>query len=140
MALTHLLDTSAWLAHVFDEPGAEAITALLEDPNIELAVSALSIVEVHGRFSARGRTAEFDEVLDIYRQLFSRILPVSEAIAIQAIALREEASARIPAIDSLIAATAAHHNATLIHKDQHFSALPADHVRQHYLDETDFTP
>ena len=130
MALTYLLDTSAWLAHIFDEPGAEAITSLLEDPNTELVVSALSIVEVHGHFRARRRTAEFDEVMDIYRQLFSRIIPANEAVALQAIDLREGASARIPAIDSLIAATADHHGAILVHRDRHFLVVPGELLQQ----------
>ncbi len=132
MGLTHLLDSSAWLAHIFDEPGADAITALLEAEDTELGISVLSVVEVHGRFRARGRAAEFDEVLEIYRQLFTRILPVSEAIAMRAVALRQEATARVPAIDSLIAATAAHHGAILVHRDGHFAALPAE-VRQQAL-------
>ena len=46
MVLTHLLDTSAWLAHIFDEPGADTITALLEDMDNEVAISVLSIVAV----------------------------------------------------------------------------------------------
>lgn len=133
MSLTHLLDSSAWLAHIFDEPGADAITALLEDEEMELGISVLSVVEVHGRFRARGRADEFDEVLEIYRQLFTRILPVSEAIALRAVALRQGATARVPAIDSLIAATAAHHGATLVHRDAHFLAIPGEQVNQCYL-------
>lgn len=133
MALTHILDTSAWLAHIFDEPGADAITALLENKETELGVSTLSIVEAHGRFRARGRESEFDEMLDIYRRLFTHILPVSEAIALRAIVLREAASARVPAIDSLIAATAAHHGAILVHRDPHFLALAGEEVKQQFL-------
>jgi predicted nucleic acid-binding protein len=133
MALTHLLDTSAWLAHIFDEPGADAITALLENMETELGISTLSIVETHGRFRARGRESEFDEMLDIYRRLFTRILPVSEAIALRAIVLREAASARVPAIDSLIAATAAHHGAILVHRDPHFLAVAEGEVKQQFL-------
>lgn len=133
MSLTHLLDSSAWLAHIFDEPGADAITALLEDEEMELGISVLSVVEVHGRFRARGRADEFDEVLEIYRQLFTRILPVSEAIALRAVALRQAATARVPAIDSLIAATAAHHGAILVHRDAHFLAIPDDKLTQEML-------
>ncbi len=135
MALTHLLDTSAWLAHIFDEPGADALTALLENKEAELGISTLSIVEAHGRFRDRGREFEFDEMLDIYRRLFSQILPVSEAIALRAIVLRKAASTRVPAIDALIAATAAHHGAILVHRDPHFTALPADQVRRQALIE-----
>lgn len=131
--LTHVLDTSAWLAHVFDEPGADVITALFEQTDTELGISVLSILEAHGRFRVRGRAAEFDEMMEIYRQLFRWILPVSEAVALRAIALRQASTARIPAIDAMIAATAAHHHAILVHRDPHFGALPLESVTQQAL-------
>lgn len=134
MALTHLLDTSAWLAHIFDEPGADAITALLEHEDTESGISVLSLIEVYGRFRARGRAAEFDEVLEIYRRLFTRILPVSEAIALRAVALRQAATARVPAIDAMIAATAAHHSAVLVHRDPHFLSIADGMLRQKVLE------
>ena len=42
---TYLLDTSAWLAHVFNEPGADEVTALFEDSEATIVISALSILE-----------------------------------------------------------------------------------------------
>ncbi len=124
MALTHLLDTSAWLAHVFDEPGAEQVTRLFEDPEIVVGVSVLSLLETHGRFRAKGRGAEYQVMLETYRRLFDRILPVDEAIVLRAMSLRQTAPTRVPTIDTLIAATAAHHAAALVHRDPHLAALP----------------
>ena len=127
---TYLLDTSAWLAHVFGEPGADQVTTLFEDPDATIALSAPSILEAHARFQARGRLDEFEEMLEMYRQLLSRIYPVDEPVAIRAVALRQGTTTRVPAIDTMIAATAAHHNATLVHRDPHFAGLPAESVAQ----------
>ena len=127
---TYLLDTSAWLAHVFNEPGADEVTALFEDSEATIVISALSILESHARFRARNRPNEFREMLETYRLLFTRIYPADEAVALRAIALREAGGERIPAMDTLIAATAAHHNATLVHRDPHFGGLPEGSVAQ----------
>ena len=130
MALTHLLDTSAWLAHVFDEPGAEEVTALFENSEATVGISVLSLLETHGRFSARGQVDEYGEMVETYRRLFDRILPVDEAIVLRAIALRGVAAARVPAIDALIAATAAQHSASLVHRDPHLAGLSPQAVAQ----------
>jgi PIN domain nuclease of toxin-antitoxin system len=50
--LSVLLDSSAWLAHLFGEPGVEQINLLFDDADNEIYISALSIPEVHGRLKA----------------------------------------------------------------------------------------
>lgn len=47
------------------------------------------------RFAARGQVAEYEGMLETYRRLFNRILPVDEAIVLRAMALRQTAAARI---------------------------------------------
>jgi predicted nucleic acid-binding protein len=69
-------------------------------------------------------------MLASYRPVFERLFIVDEAVVLRAIALREAASARLPTIDALIAATAAHHSATLVHRDPHFLAIGEEGVRQ----------
>lgn len=127
---TYLLDSSAWLAHVFNEPGADEVTALFDDPEATVVISALSILETQARFRFRNRPQEFNEMLETYRLLFARIHPADETIVLDAIALREASPGRIPAMDALIAATAAHHHATLVHRDPHFAGLPREGVAQ----------
>ncbi len=134
--VTHILDTSAWLVHLFREPGSDVVSALLLDPSAQVGIAALSIVEVHARMRAQGIERRFLEVVEEYRGLFAQIIPVDEAIALRAVTLRQDATARVPAIDSLIAATAAQHNATLVHRDAHFAALPVELVRQQTLGGT----
>jgi predicted nucleic acid-binding protein len=128
--ITHVLDTSAWLAHLFQEPGYEQVSELLLEPDNRIGVSVLSLIEVYGRMRHLNIHKRFENVVAQYRDVFAQIIPVSEAIALRAVALREAAAARVPAIDALIAATAAHHNAALIHRDPHLAALPGEAVVQ----------
>ena len=122
--ITHVLDTSAWLAHLFQEPGYEQVSELLLEPGNRVGVSVLSLIEVHGRMRHLNIERRYDEVVAQYRDVFAQFIPVDEAIALRAVALRQAAAARVPAIDTLIAATAAHHAAALVHRDPHLAALP----------------
>lgn len=131
--LTHLLDTSAWLAHALNESGSDEITHLFEDPDTEIGVSVLSLLEVNAVFRAKGLGNEFHEMLESYRWLFNRILSIDEAVVLHAIILRDGAAKRLPALDSLIAATAAHHAAILVHHDAHYLSIPATLLKQQFL-------
>lgn len=128
--LTHVLDTSAWIVHIQQEPGWELISSLLRSEVEQVGISVLSLVELHGRLRAFGREQEFEQIVEDYRDLLARIAPVDEAVARRAVSLREATAKRLPAMDSLIAATAAQHNATLVHHDGYFAALPGELVRQ----------
>ncbi|MBK7893417.1 MAG: PIN domain-containing protein [Candidatus Promineifilaceae bacterium] len=130
-----LLDSSAWLAHLFGEAGAEQVNLLFDDPDNEVSISALSIPEVYGRLKALGIAARWPEVRDSYAALFAKTLPADEVVANRAVALREAASARLPTIDTLIAATAAVNDLTLVHRDPHFAALSSTVLRQQMLPE-----
>ena len=125
--ITHILDSSAWLAHIFEEPGGDEVTALFEDPETEIGISVLSLLEVHVQFRIKDRTDDFHEMVESYRPLFSRIIIANEPVILRAVNLREAASARLPAIDSMIAATAALQGAVLVHRDAHFLSIP-DHL------------
>ena len=53
--MSHLLDSSAWLAHLFGEPGVDEVGRLFNDPNTKVSISALSIPEVFARLTPIGR-------------------------------------------------------------------------------------
>lgn len=131
--LTHLLDTSAWIAHLNREPSWEVISDLLRSEEQRVGISALSLVELHARLRSFGREQEFMELVADYRDLFAAIVPVDESLALRTVILRQAAKVRVPTIDAMIAATAALQGAILVHRDEHFTALPADQVRQQYL-------
>lgn len=131
--ITHVLDTSAWIAHLQREPGWKAVSEILAGPETAVGISVLSLVELHARLCSLGDEHKFSEVVEDYRELFAQIISVDETIALRAITLRQTAPARVPAIDALIAATAAHHDAVLVHRDPHFLALAGEAVRQQGL-------
>lgn len=130
-----LLDSSAWLAHLFAEPGIEQITELFDNPQNEVNISSLSIVEVYGRLKAIGRQTHWAAVWQTYSGLFDKILSVDAEIAHQAVILREATPHRLPTIDALIAATAVSHHLSLVHRDPHFAAIPHTLLSQIALPE-----
>lgn len=128
--MSHLLDTSAWLAHLFGEPGVEEVSRIFEDAQSEVFVSVLSLPEMYGRLKALDRQDQWPLVRDTYAELFARVLPVDESIAAAAIDFRSSAQPRLPTIDALIAATAQVHGLILVHRDPHLAAIPAKSLAQ----------
>lgn len=131
--MTHLLDSSAWLAHLFGEPGIDEVGRLFNDPNTQVSISALSIPEVFTRLKVIGREAHWAEVWTIYSELFSGVIAADEAIALQAVQLRAATPERLPTIDGLIAATALIRRLTLVHRDPHMAAIADPELRQMQL-------
>lgn len=131
--LTHLLDTSAWLTHLFREPGYADISKLFLEPGNQVGVSVISLVEVHSRLRALKIEHRFEQVVAEYRELFAQILPVDEPTALRAASLRQSAGHRVPAIDAVIAAAASLQSAVLVHRDPHFAAVPGELLQQQAL-------
>lgn len=128
-----LLDSSALLAGFFGEPGAERVSGILSDAGTPVAVSVLAAAEFWSRLRAVGAENRFDDEWRHLTEIVSEIIPISLPIVLRAIELRRAATARLPYIDALIAATAADHGAVLIHRDAHFAAIPAHLLRQERL-------
>jgi predicted nucleic acid-binding protein len=133
--MTHLLDSSAWLAHLFGEPGVDEVTLLFADPQSQVTVSALSILEVFARLKAIGRASHWPDVWGIYTDLFSKVFAVDESIAHKAVELRKATRQRLPTIDGLIAATAVDRQLILVHRDPHMSAIQERGLQQILLPE-----
>jgi len=134
--MTHLLDSSALLAHYLGEPGAERVQALFEDTAVVLGTSILALFEVEWRLLQLGleETARAGEITK-YRASLDEILVVDGSVHAEGIRLRAGASTRLSAMDTLIAASASLRNATLVHRDPHFLAIPRDFLRQETLPE-----
>jgi predicted nucleic acid-binding protein len=133
--MKYLLDSSAWLAHLFGEPGMDEVNQLFDDPHAEVSIAVLSIPEIYARMKALGRQADWRTVWDIYLPLFTQVIPTSEAIAHQAVSLRAATPERLPTIDGLIAATAVIQAMTLVHRDPHIAAIPSQFLQQLKLPE-----
>jgi predicted nucleic acid-binding protein len=129
--ISHVLDTSAILAHYFNEPGAEVIERLWSDESSSIAVSAVTIAELKGRLRQEiTEDAESSTAADAYLNELTVCLPVDRATAELAWQLRLAAPGRLPLVDALIAATARAAGAILVHKDPHMSQIPQGLVRQ----------
>ena len=132
--MTHLLDTSALLAHYLAEKGAERVQALFEDAAVEAGASILSLYEFELRLHQLGVDAATRATeLNRYRALLNEVVDVTEAVRGEAIRLRTSATAHVAAMDGSIAATASLRNATLVHRDPHFVAIPTNLLRQEVL-------
>jgi predicted nucleic acid-binding protein len=132
--LTHLFDTSALLAFYFDEAGAEDVSALLAAGREHNAVCCITAIEFWSRLKHLGSAdrypqewAEFDAILSP--------LPVNADVVNRAMDIRQACDQRLPMVDLLIAATAAHANLTLVHRDPHFLVIPEEMLKQRFLDD-----
>lgn len=128
--MTYLFDSSAWLAHLLGEPGYGQINELFVDSRADICISVLSIPEVFARLKALGQQAQWEDIWGAYAVLFTKTLPVTEEVAHRAIKLQSSTPGRLPAIDSLIAATAAVHGLTLVHRDPHMDSIPESLVKK----------
>ena len=105
--MTHLLDTSALLAHYLAEPGAARVQALFADAAVVIGVSILSLYEFELRLHQLDMDAATRALeLNRYRSLVNEVVTVEEAVRREAIHLRTSATAHVAAMDVLIAATA----------------------------------
>jgi predicted nucleic acid-binding protein len=129
--ISHVLDTSAILAHYFNEPGAEVVGHLWSDESSRIAISAVTIAELKGRLSLEiTDETEAAHAVDVYLNQLTTCLPVDRATAELAWQLRQVSHRRLPLVDALIAATARSADAILVHKDPHMSQIPAALVEQ----------
>ena len=137
-AVTHVLDTSAILAHYFDEPGAETVERLWYDSVNRIAVCVLSLPELKGRL-----TVEVDDPQEVERAFreyvdeLTTTLIVDRRTADSAMLLRESADTRLPLVDAVIAGCAHVHSAVLVHRDPHLASISRQLVAQVELPEKD---
>ncbi len=130
-SVTHILDTSAILAHYFDEPGASEVDALWRQKGNTPAICVLTIPELRTRLQAEiADQTEVERVFDLYVNQLAVCLPVDRATAEEAMQLRLTSPSRLPLVDACIAGCARRHQCILVHRDPHMDTLPSDHIRQ----------
>lgn len=135
--MRYVLDTSALLAHHRQEAGWPAVQALFEADEAELILASVSLAEFGRRLRELGATeTEAETVLASYQLLFGEVAPIDAATARAAFVLGCRTPRRLPLVDALIAAVAQIKGATLVHRDEHMRAIPAELVRQHDLGGT----
>ena len=129
-AVTHVLDTSALLAHYFDEPGAEVLEKLWGSRS-KLGISAVTVTELKGRLGQEiADSAEAEDAVRAYLNELTVCIPVDRVVAELAWQIRISTPQRLPLVDALIAATARAAGAVLVHKDPHMARIPEGLVKQ----------
>jgi predicted nucleic acid-binding protein len=133
--VTYLLDSSALLAFYFGEPGGERVREILSDDRTVVRLSVLSMAEFWSRLRALGSAESFDEEWYQLSEMMTSIEPISVEVVQRSLELRVAATARLPQMDALIAATAATCGAILVHRDPHFLSIPNHLIQQEPLPE-----
>lgn len=127
--MTHLLDTSAILAHYLDEPGADEVESLLAQGPGVAALAAPSWVELDTRLRELvPDVKERENVFLHYTVSLTSLLPVDAESSLVAIRLRNTAPGRLPLADALIAGVAEAAGLILVHRDPHFDTIPGINV------------
>ncbi len=129
--ITHVLDTSAILAHYLNEPGADDVNAILAQGPDVAGISLIALVELRGRLAeVAANPQEAERAFKLYTDTLTTVLPFSREIADAAMDLRAAIRPRLPLVDALIAASAKKHSAVLVHRDPHMATIPASLVSQ----------
>jgi predicted nucleic acid-binding protein len=136
-----MLDTSAVLAHYFDEPGAEIVDRLWQDSRNRIGICVLTLPELRWRLQAEIEDEqEIDRAFKEYVDELTSSLVVDRTVAKSAMALRSEAAERLPLTDAIIAGCAHAATAVLVHRDRHMESIPqrllAQIVLPHHADST----
>jgi predicted nucleic acid-binding protein len=123
---TFLLDTSAILTLIEDEPGADRVEALLREHGEDVLLPFVVLLE-----ATYITLREVGEAVAERRYALMRQLPCTEIWSVDEptllTAARFKVQGRISFADALIAAFAARKGAILVHKDPEYEAL-GDHV------------
>ena len=128
--MTHLLDTSAILAHFLGEPGGEIVSTLLSGGDAVVGLAAPSWAELERRLrDLIPDQKEADRIWRHYTQSLCGMLPLDQSAVLAAIRIRRCALTRLPLIDALIAGTATAHGLILVHRDLHMDSIPENEIK-----------
>ena len=123
--MTHLLDTSAVMAHFLAEPGGERVTQLLARGPGSVALAAPGWPELERRLDELiPEPAEAARIFRHYTETLCAMVPLDEAAARAAIRIRHSCPNRLPLVDALIAGCAMAAGLILVHRDSHLDAIP----------------
>ncbi len=120
----YLLDTSAIFAFTDNEEGADLVESLLaraKKKETSLHISKMTAMEIYYVSLQEGDEREAHDRLLLVRSLPVVELPLDEDLVLPA--ARFKGRWRVSVADAWIAATAAVHSLTLVHKDPEFERL-----------------
>jgi predicted nucleic acid-binding protein len=115
MKTLNVVDSSAWLEYLADTKRAGLFARAIEDVE-NLLVPVITLYEIFKKVLRERGESEALEVASVMQS--GRLIGLDGTLA------REAARHPLPLADSLIYATARHHQATLWTQDEHFKDLP----------------
>lgn len=121
MKPNYLLGTSALGMHLLNGRGADFVADCLRRGAAVCVLSRFELAMLLQRHQVDWDDA--DRYWNAYRNVVQRVLPVDEAVADSALALRRNAISRLPMADACIAACAIVMEVPLIHADDHFNSI-----------------
>jgi len=116
----YVVDTSALLAYLKGEAGADVVERLLADPE-GVYVSLISLMEVRYLYLREAGQQATDEAFILLSQIGLEELEVTRSVLEEAASIKSRV--HLSVADAIIAATAKLKGATLIHRDPEFDAL-----------------
>lgn len=120
---SYLLDTSALLALIEDEPGAARVDSLLRNETI--LIPWVALLEVHYVTTRRQDAAEADRRYGLLTQLGATVLWDNDE-RLLLLASRLKAGFRLSLADCLIAAHCLRRGSVLVHRDREYQQLAGE--------------
>jgi predicted nucleic acid-binding protein len=117
-----LIDSSIWIEYFSGGSKAKGLEKIFRPPN-KIILPSVVTYEVYKKIQAEKGEAFAVLLLAQMERLSSSIIPINQALAVQAadISLRH----KIPMADSMIYSVALFSESTVITMDSHFKGLPA---------------
>ncbi len=132
--ITHVLDTSAILAHYFDEPGADLVNALLVDNTLEVGLPAVALLDLRTRLDAAVSDAvEARRAYRLYAEELITAIPVTRETIAAAEEILPASGGQLTFLETVAAATARHAGAVLVHRSPRLARLPGQLLQQKAL-------
>jgi len=114
----HFLDSSAWMAYFFGEPGGKQIAAII-DSNEPILLSVTNLAEIYSQFLMKSTTDSDEKRMFLMTRC--QLAEVTGEIAMEA--ARIKAKHRLALADALLLATGRVHSCSLQTFDPDFQGL-----------------
>jgi len=132
--ITHVLDSSAVLAHYFNEPGADEVNSLFADNAAEVGMPAVSLLELKTQLNASVADArEVERAFRLYSGELLAAIPVTGEVAELADGILRNTDGRLTLTEAIAAAIARRDGAVLVHRNRQLARLPNSLLHQHAL-------
>lgn len=129
--ITHVFDTTAILAHYFHESGAEQVNDLLADNSVEIGIPAIELLELKSQLArSLPNAAEAQRAFHLYADELITTLPVTREVVTRALAILQKTGEPLGFLEAILAATAQHESAVLVHRHPRLARLPAPLLQQ----------